>query len=210
MKQTILLIVFLSAFFSPSRAQVDSFNWDHNSMPHTFYTNIQLGQGNQLKYIDQFFNADTLFLDLIFSDCSAPATAYHWDSLIAIPSSQSTPQYNFVARLALDSNTIVNNCFIHPRWYDTIFSYFMPLDTEDIASADARHVKIWPNPSKFLLFLGGMSGRDVRIIILSANGQVLLQEKYKQGIDVSRLAPGLYFLSAEEEGVIAYGHFVKE
>ncbi len=101
MKPILFILTLILLCSASSKAQVASFYWDHSSSPHTFYDRMQLGYGNQIKHIDQFFNGDTLFVDLIFTDCAAPAASYIWDSLIDIPSSISTPQYHFFVAMPL-------------------------------------------------------------------------------------------------------------
>jgi len=208
MKKLIIIILFFLP--SISNGQVDSFYWDHTVSPHTFYNRILVGYGNQIKHIDQYFQVDTLFIDMIFTDCAGPTSGYIWDSLISIPSSISTPQYHFVVRLVLDSNTIVNNCYIHPRWHDTIFTYFIPVGVNDYDRDKLKALRPIPNPVVSKLQLDGIEGPDLMVGIYSCTGLLISRNLYGQFIDVSQLIPGLYFLRVENAAGYKPGWFRKE
>jgi hypothetical protein len=210
MKKIILTFLIILSTFISSKAQVDSIHWDNVTNPHTFYAKIQLGLGNQLKHIDQYFNVDTLFLDLIFSDCSAPTAGYFWDSLVNIPSSTTIPQYNFMVRYAFDSNTITtNNCYVHPRWYDTIFTSFIPVIIEENELLYQNELTFYPNPvqQKLVISSQGISIRSYEI--MNSVGSLIKREKYKGDIDVSKMLQGTYFIKVETEKGYRFGKFIK-
>ena len=211
MKKIILTLVIIILSFISSNAQVDSIYWDNTTSPHTFYTRIQLGFGKQLKYIDQFFNSDTLFIDIIFTDCSAPTALYKWDSLISIPSSVGTPIYNFMVRIVLDSNTITtNNCYVHPRWYDTIFTHFIPLGIAENELSRQQELFLYPNPvqQKLVISNPGIIIRSYEI--MNAVGSLVRREKYKGEIDVSSMPSSTYFIKVETEKGYRYSRFQKQ
>ena len=204
MKRLIVSFILCLGLAKPMVAQVDSIHWDNLSMPHTFYLKIQLGQGNQLKHIDQFFISDTLFLDFIFSDCAAPTQGYYFDSLVSLPSSVTTPSYNFMVRYAFDSNTIVgNNCYVHPRWYDTIFQYTIPVGLQDLKYQNSTHFALWPNPVQNNLHLEATQGNLPRVIdVYNLLGQRVIRSYTKVGcksaaLDLNELKPGFYLIRTE-------------
>jgi hypothetical protein len=210
MKKIILALLIILSTVISSKAQVDSIHWDNISSPHTFYTRIQLGQGNQLKYINQIFNADTLLIDLIFTDCNAPLSGYYWDSLVSIPTSLTTPQYNFMVRYAFDSNTITtNNCYVHPRWYDTIFTSFIPVGIQENELSYRNELIFYPNPvqQKLVISSQGISIRSYEI--MNAVGALIKREKYNGEIDVSKMPQGTYFIKVETEKGYRFGKFIK-
>jgi hypothetical protein len=201
MKKLIISFILCLGLAKPMVAQVDSIHWDNLSMPHTFYLKIQLGQGNQLKHIDQFFISDTLFLDFIFSDCAAPTQGYYYDSLVSLPNSVTTPSYNFMVRYAFDSNTIVgNNCYVHPRWYDTIFQYTIPVGLHDWRYQASQALNLWPNPTNDIVHIEAVKGDlPSEINVYNLQGQLIktLAKKpntQKQEIDLSGLKAGVYLL----------------
>lgn len=204
MKNILITFILILVFIKSSKAQVDSIYWDYQSMPHTFYLKIQLGQGNQIKHIDQYLNIDTLFIDYIFTDCSAPLQGYYYDSLVSITSSISNPIYNLIVRYAFDSNTIVgNNCFIHPRWYDTVFQYFIPVGINDWAYHSSQPIKIWPIPIQDIGYIEATKGNiPSSIKIYNLQGQLLKTIATKTGIlkqeiDLREMKAGIYFIKTD-------------
>ena len=204
MKKLIISLILCLGLSKSLVAQVDSIHWDNLSMPHTFYLKIQLGQGNQLKHIDQFFVSDTLFLDFIFSDCAAPSSMYYYDSLVTLSSSVATPSYNFMVRYAFDSNTIVgNNCYVHPRWYDTIFQYTIPVGLQDWKYQNSPQFTLWPNPTQNYLNIEAIQGDLPRVIdVYNLQGQRVKRsqtevECKKTLLDVHELKSGFYFIRTE-------------
>jgi hypothetical protein len=80
---------------------------------------------------------------------------------------------------------------------------------------DWQVVSVFPNPSKGLLNIENPGRRIKRFQVLSVSGAVLMrQEKVETNtvsVDLSSLAPGLYFLQTEDgDGGLRIGNFVKE
>lgn len=203
MKHILITFILCLVLIHSSKAQPDSIKWDNLSMPHTFYLKIQLDYGNQIKHIDQFFNMDTLFMDFIFTDCAAPSAIYTYDSLVSIPTSLSTPSYDLMVRYAFDSNSVDSNCFIHPRWYDTLFQHFIPVGINDWAYNVSQHLKIWPNPIQDIGYIETTQGEMSKCIkVYNIQGQLVKTIATKTGIQkqeivLRELKAGIYFIKTD-------------
>ncbi len=109
-----------------------------------------------------------------------------------------------MVRVALDSNTIVgNNCFIHPRLFDTVFQHYLPVSTHDWVYNEKHSVNIWPNPSKdivYLEFVGGSLPEQIQLVNLQ--GQIVkvisvISNQNRQILDLHTLHKGLYFIKID-------------
>ncbi|RME92173.1 MAG: T9SS C-terminal target domain-containing protein [Bacteroidetes bacterium] len=90
--------------------------------------------------------------------------------------------------------------------------YSQDLLTLDAGGAQQAPVVLFPNPARELLTVR-TQGRMASIRILSATGQQLQQlslENNQHQLDISQLAPGLYYLLIEVDGELKPQRFVKE
>jgi hypothetical protein len=89
------------------------------------------------------------------------------------------------------------------------------IDDTGLEESAIPPLHFYPNPSKAILTIVNPGRRIKRFQVLSVSGAVLMrQEKVETNtvsVDLSSLAPGLYFLQAEDgDGGVRIGNFVKE
>jgi hypothetical protein len=89
------------------------------------------------------------------------------------------------------------------------------IDDTGLEESAIPPLHFYPNPGKAILTIENPGRRIKRIQVLSVSGAVLMrQEKVETNtvsVDLSSLAPGLYFLQAEDgDGGVRIGNFVKE
>jgi hypothetical protein len=89
------------------------------------------------------------------------------------------------------------------------------IDDTGLEESAIPPLHFYPNPSKAILTIENPGRRIKRFQVLSVSGAVLMrQEKVETNtvsVDLSSLAPGLYFLQAEDgDGGVRIGNFVKE
>ena len=73
-------------------------------------------------------------------------------------------------------------------------------------------LKIWPNPTSNILYVGSDRAPIDYITIMDLNGKTLVKERvgnYCASVDVSRLPAGTYLLETVGEGEVSVGKFVK-
>lgn len=89
--------------------------------------------------------------------------------------------------------------------------YFSELLTATGEAAASETLKLFPNPVSNLLTLSTNAPRASSYQIIDLNGRILQQEKSwnGDGIDVSRLIPGNYFIRLMEGNRIITGKFIK-
>jgi len=73
-------------------------------------------------------------------------------------------------------------------------------DTLRIIENEKSRVKVFPNPARNTIFLDGLSGHQVLVIIQDNIGRVVLENNTSNGeIDISFLERGVYFISLYSE-----------
>jgi hypothetical protein len=205
-RQLFITIFIIIASLKQTKSQsIDSVFWNNTSMPHSIFYSSYFNQGEQIKYVDQYLISDTVFIDFIFTHCAGPLTLYPFDTLLNIPSSVNNSNYNFIVRVAFDSNSIVgNNCFVHPRLYDTVFQHYIPVGIEDLPEYSNRSIKLWPNPTKDIAYLESLDGDIPKLVkVYSFQGRLLktiplVSSGNKQKIDLKEFNSGLYFLQTNK------------
>lgn len=88
-----------------------------------------------------------------------------------------------------DFPTSVNVC-------EAALDYFFISDKSLVDLPEvANEIQVYPNPVKDQLIVKGIT--EGELIILSINGQVLLRQEVEEVVDLSLMAPGMYFLSVQ-------------
>jgi hypothetical protein len=191
----------------------DSVKWEKAFNPNTLYLQTQMyNQGTQLKYTSQYASQskDTLFVDCIFSRCYGPTSGYVWANTINLDTTIVNSIYNLVLHIGFDSNTTNVNCHIIPL-PDIDTFYFGNNIIASIGSVEKDYqYSIYPNPVNNILYLDEKNVKINKVKILSAAGNLVLEEKQKTKLDVSMLAKGIYFLQIESDKGMQYAKFIKE
>ena len=210
MKKTIILFTIILYSFT-SQAWIDTVSWNKLVTPHTFYTYGDLNQVHLIKYISQTFlnNSDTLVIDLVFTECNAPASAYTWDSLISINSSIIKPNFCLLVRGIIDSNTILPNCkFTITRYIDTLFfDCNAPLSISQ--STFNNTLTLSPNPVQNILTLQSQEPME-QVSIYNMYGVLVQKQTYSEHINVAALRSGVYVLEARGKHGVWRSKFQKE
>ena len=209
MKKIFLIYILLFTALVETKAATDSIHWEKSNIPHTIYVRLQLDQGIQLKYITQnILNTDSLLIDMVFKDCSAPTQLYDFDTLISIPSSQINPYYTFILRFVIDSNTVIGNCLIQNRMYDTLLvDNNAPLSISQ--STFNNTLTLSPNPVQNILTLQSQEPME-QVSIYNMYGVLVQKQTYSEHINVAALRSGVYVLEARGKQGVWRSKFQKE
>lgn len=70
-----------------------------------------------------------------------------------------------------------------------------------------NNITVYPNPADNQVYIDGLNGNE-SINVLSLSGQTIRTINYGQGIDVSFLSSGVYFLQIENKGLITNKRFL--
>ena len=98
----------------------------------------------------------------------------------------------------------------HILYFDSVYGEPAFTSTTDPA---ATPIRVFPNPVGNLLYLENGQSRE-QLRVLDASGRVVVQHVATfgntEGIDVSRLVPGLYFLELSDGERRSFSRFVKD
>ena len=91
---------------------------------------------------------------------------------------------------------------------DTLLALIICATLVDVENTSFKELKAFPNPVTSQLFFEGISDKSI-VEVYSHTGQLILQEKYGNGLDVSTLRAGMYIFTVEEKGDKFIGRFAK-
>ncbi|MBK8492003.1 MAG: fibronectin type III domain-containing protein [Saprospirales bacterium] len=84
---------------------------------------------------------------------------------------------------------------------------------KSFAQISSDHIKLYPNPAKSVLNIEILEGNFDEIVVISSSGQIVHTGEPGvdvQSIDVSQLAPGMYFVRFVSNGMAVTKRFMKE
>ena len=115
-------------------------------------------------------------------------TSYQWfNDRTGLIAGATTPTY--VLPFASDSFYVVvtdtNGCTARGSWY--------PYDFTGVNNVSAENINVYPNPASSTLYIEGTV--QVRAVLSTIDGRMIMAEDHAKELNISSLAPGMYLLA---------------
>lgn len=135
---------------------------------------------------DMVFSEDELMLN------AGPSFAQVSGTFI-LPAGLAEGDYRL--RAGISAGSIIDPCWVD---FGELEDYRLTYVPMGIADVQQRPLRLYPNPAGDRIFLSGLTASGQKVILMEVTGKKLGEFEWtEQGVDVSGLAPGCYFLILE-------------
>jgi hypothetical protein len=126
---------------------------------------------------------------------------------------QQNGDHYLISKQGFDGNTIISACGFELAQNDTTIIQVKNCNNVSLVEEETNSsLEVFPNPAYNYLEIGGLkpNSKNRRVYsIFSSHGKLVLTDVLELKIDVSSLAPGLYFIEVKGSGNIASHTFSK-
>lgn len=200
----LLILLCLSLSTLSIQAQlIDSTSVNIQSSPNEIYVKILGLDGSKHNFrIDSVFQNNTMQINFIFKDCSAPANVFEIDTSVRLFNFEPTGAYNVRIVTYLDTNTVDNDCTVRTS-YEYFDSVYIPASSIFIGQSEqllvANKIDLFPNPAKsyFEIDQERFPGNNIdKVFLFNATGSLLRSWFYDPDMtfDVQKMRQGVYFV----------------
>ena len=91
---------------------------------------------------------------------------------------------------------------------DTLLALTICGSLVNVKEVEFKEVNVYPNPASTQLFFEGVNTASL-VSIYNQTGQLILRERYREGMNIESLNNGIYMFIVEEDEVLYSGRFTK-